>query len=121
MKGLVLSSIISPNLACPSAIVAPKIESHLKVAREPLHSPVAVARWVEAAAAIELGRRNRLCLGAPGLRLHERPSRLGRQFARFCLPPPRAALWVGSFVVHPGACLNLASSLAGRRATLTRC
>jgi hypothetical protein len=38
----------------------------LKVAREPLHFPVAVARRVEAAAAMMLGRRHRLRLGAPG-------------------------------------------------------
>src|ERR1700722_3475977 len=51
-----------------------KSQSHLKVAREPLHLPVAIARWVEAAATIEFGRKARLGVGAPHLRFGERPS-----------------------------------------------
>jgi hypothetical protein len=47
----------------------------LKVAREPLHLPVAIARWVEAAAAIEFWRGGRLGFGAPRLRFGERPPR----------------------------------------------
>ena len=53
----------------------------LEVARQPLHLPVAVARGVEAAAAVELGRRIRLGLGAPRLRFGERPSRRRREIA----------------------------------------